>query len=67
MGLTLEKESEYMDKKGISVNVVHHIKINMNQMLGGGGDFLIKLQGILDEKYGCRFKEHLSERWKHFL
>ena len=47
VGLTLEKESEYMDKKGISVNVVHHIKINMNQMLGGGGDFLIKFSILL--------------------
>lgn len=47
MGLALEKESEYMDKKEISISVVHHIKINMNQMLGGWGDFLIKFSILL--------------------
>lgn len=38
VGLALEKESEYMDKKGISVNVAHHIKRNMNisDVAGGG-------------------------------
>lgn len=44
MGLALEKESEYMDKKEIPVNVVHHIKINMNQMLGEWGGFFDKIQ-----------------------
>ena len=38
VGLALKKESEYMDKKGISVNVVHHTKRNMNisDVAGGG-------------------------------
>lgn len=37
VGLALEKESEYMYSKGMSVNVAHHIKRNMNISDEAGG------------------------------
>ena len=51
VGLALKKESEYMDKKGISVNVVHHTKRNMNiSDVAGGGNVWYNSTSVRDLK-----------------